>query len=151
MSSMARAGNLILLIVFVFMSCKKDDPNDGWESCLECNINSWIGIYSGTAEFKDLSAGNTKAGLPVTISVTEIAENYLRVQVQVPNYYASTLSGNYVGSYSISMAGSNYSFSGNLQTKDNSLRLIGESKYFVIKENEIITEEIVVFEALKQL
>ena len=151
MLSLAKTGILILGIILILMSCKKDDPNDGWESCLECNITSWVGTFSGTTEFKDLSTGNTTTGLPITIVVTEIAKNYLRVQVQVPNYYTVTLSGNYVGTYSISLASSNYSFSGNLQKKDNSLRLIGDSKYFVEKVNEIVTEKIVVFEALKQL
>lgn len=151
MIKILRVSIFCLGIVLLFTTCKKDDPNDGWESCFDCDITSWLGTYKGTAEFKDYVAGSTTSGLPVTITVTEISENYLSVQVNIPNYYAATLSGNYVGTYSISLASSNYSFSGSMQKKDNSLRLIGESKYFIIKVDEIITKEIAVFEAEKQI
>ena len=146
-----RASIFWVGLIILFTTCKKDDPDDGWEACLDCDITSWIGTFKGTAEFKDYVSGSTTSGLSITITITEISDNYLSVQINIPNYYSATLSGNYVGTYSISLASSNYSFSGNMQKKDNSLRLIGESKYFIIKVNEIITKKIAVFEAEKQI
>ncbi|MEZ5083869.1 MAG: hypothetical protein R2750_10535 [Bacteroidales bacterium] len=138
-------------IVLFFTTCKKTDPDDGWESCLDCNITSWIGTYTGTAEYKDFVAGNTTTGLPITIVVSEVGDNYLQVYIHIPNYYSATLSGNFVGTYSISFAGSSYSFSGTMQVKDNTLRLIGDSKYYVEKVNELVIEEAVLYETLKQI
>lgn len=137
--------------VLIFTTCKKDDPDDGWESCLDCTITSWVGTYTGTAEYKDFVAGSTTSGLPITIEVAEVGDNYLQVYIHIPNYYSTTVSGNYVGSYSISLASTSNSFTGTMQIKDNTLRLIGDSKYYVEKLDELIIEEVVVYETLKQI
>ncbi|MCD4697969.1 MAG: hypothetical protein K8S16_17230 [Bacteroidales bacterium] len=138
-------------VIILLTACSKQkDEGDGWESCLGCNIESWIGNFSGSGEFKNLNTGNTSSGVQVSVEIIEISENYLQVKILVPNYYSTTIYGTYVGSYSISLASSTNSFSGSLQKKDNILKLIGESKQYVEKVNELVIEKTVIFEALKE-
>ncbi|MCF8369557.1 MAG: hypothetical protein K9G76_10980 [Bacteroidales bacterium] len=140
----------LLLISVLFFSCdKKEDEGNGWESCLDCTVQSWLGNFSGLGEYKHLNSGNVVSGVQVSVEIVEISENYIQVKIQSPNYYSATIYGNFVGSYSISIASSTKSFSGSLQKKENTLKLIGEAKEYVEKVNGIEVVKRIVFEASK--
>lgn len=134
----------------VLVSCEKDeDDGNNWSSCEDCTIESWRGVYQGSANYYDAIQSNSVDGLEATITINETGTNYLTASIQVPGYYSASLSGELTSSYSISFAGSNSSFSATLFKKDGSLKLNGNSKKFQIKVGNVVVEEVVNFDVQK--
>lgn len=141
---------LLFVLVLVLPSCEnKTDENDGWVFCYDCDVGSWEGSYSGTAEYFESNGLTSEDGLEVNITFQETGTNYLTVSLHVPNYYSTTVSGELNSPYSISFAGSGSSITASLYTKENELRITGNSKKFHYKVDSLIVDEVVSFEALK--
>jgi len=141
---------LTLILLFSTISCNKsDDDNDGWSSCLNCNLNSWVGTFSGTASYYNAENNTTKEGLGVTIEIMETGTDYLTISINIPNYYSSTISGELTSGYAISFAGSSSSVTGTLYKKDAQLKLTGNAKRFHYKVDSLVIERVVSFETLK--
>jgi hypothetical protein len=141
---------LFLSFLFVLVSCsKEEDENTDWQSCQDCAIGSWRGVYRGPANFYDAIQMNSFDDLEATITINETGENYLTASILVPGYYSATLSGDLTSTYSVSFAGSNASFSATLLKKDGLLKLNGNSKKFQIKVGNVIVEEVVNFDVQK--
>jgi len=146
---------LFLLLSFgllFFVSCtKENEEDDGWSNCQSCTIESWKGEFSGKAEHFDAQTDITTNNLNLTIEFEETATDYLTAYILIQNYYSATLSGDLATTYSVSFAGSNSSISATLYTKDNQLRLSGNSKKFHYKVDNLVIEEVINFELYKDI
>ncbi len=75
-----------LLVVLISFNDKTED-NDGWQVCTECDIDSWLGSFSGTASHFTASSNTTVEGIAIsfassTKSITAtmmVRENQLRL------------------------------------------------------------------------
>ncbi|MBL7105830.1 MAG: hypothetical protein ISS18_16015 [Bacteroidales bacterium] len=138
-----------LVIVLPLSGCKKEDSNDDWNCCYECNVGSWAGVFTGSCDVFNANNNSTVENQPVTIEIEETGENYLMVKVSVPGYYSSTVFGSLIDSYYVSFAGTSSSFSGTLYTKKNQLRLTGNAKSYHIESDSVVIEKVVNYETLK--
>ncbi len=127
----------------------KDKEGNNWATCYDCSLDSWKGIFEGTATYFDASTLVEVDGLDITIEFEETANNYLTAYVSVPNYYSSTISGAWTSPYSISFAGSGSSIAATLYKQGEDLMLNGNAKKFHYKVDSLIIDEVVSFEAYK--
>lgn len=138
-----------LVIVLLLSGCKKEESNDDWNCCYECNVGSWAGVFTGSCDVFNANNNSTIENQPVTIEIEETDENYLMVKISVPGYYSSTAFGSLINTYSASFAGTSSSFSGTLYTKKNQLRLTGNAKSYHTENDSVIIEKVVNYETLK--
>jgi len=145
---------IILLFFFVLLflyNCKKEEDTDDWSNCHTCTVESWKGVFSGKTEHFDAQSGITASDLNITIEFEETATDYLSAYIIVPNYYSATISGDLANTYSVSFAGTSSSISATLYTKDNVLRLNGNSKKFHYKVDSLVIDEVINFEIYKEV
>jgi hypothetical protein len=130
----------------------KEESGENWHTCSECNLDTWIGSFSGKATYFDAVMMNEITDLEITVEFMETGEDYLMTKVTVPNYYSATVSGEMTSTYSVSFAGSGTSLLGTLYSRydrDSEYRFTGNSKKFHYKGNELVVDEVVSFEVYK--
>lgn len=133
------------------VSCNdKTEEDDGWEVCVGCDFESWLGVFTGTASHYTAASNKTVENLSIEIEIEETATEYFTVYIRLPqqNYYA-TLSGDFTGSHAISFASSTSSITATMLVKENQFRLSGNSKKFQAASDTIILKEVVNFDVFK--
>lgn len=130
-------------------SCIKEDTGNEWAVCYECTIDSWIGEYEGTANHFNGSSNSNTENLPMTVRIEETGNNYLTAYIIVPNFYSTTLSGEFTNSYSVSFASSGSSLNATIYEFDKTFKLTGSSKKFEYKAGELVINESISFDAPK--
>ena len=136
----------ILLILVILWGCSKDESGDNWNNCYDCEIDSWIGSWSGKASVYQAQSNVTTDGFDINIQISETGNNYLTVYMNIPNQYSSTISGGISTGYAISFAGSNNSLTATLFQKKGKLKLSGTAKKFHYKVNELVIETVITFD-----
>lgn len=141
----------LFFLIFNMVSCTDDkEEDDGWDICTECDFESWLSIYNGTASHYNVNTNKTVENLGIEIEIEETATDYLTVYIKVPEQsYSATLSGDFVTPYSISFASSSKSVSATIYVKENQLRLSGNSKIFSVQSDTVILKEVVNFDVYK--
>ena len=141
---------LFFLLAFLISCNDKTEENDGWLVCTECNLDSWLGAYSGTASHYNAALNKTVENLNIDIEIEKTATDYFTVYIKLPqqNYYA-TLSGDFVQSHAISFASSTRSVNATMLVKENQFRLTGNSKKFQVTSDTTIIKEVVEFDVYK--
>jgi hypothetical protein len=142
---------LLFFLLLLLVSCNdKAEENDGWEICTECDLDSWLGLFSGTASHYTATSNTTLQGKAIDIEIEETGSEYFTVYVRIPqqNYYA-TLSGNFVQPYAIDFASSTKSINATMLVKGDQLRLSGNSKSFQVNSDTTFIKEVVSFDILK--
>lgn len=140
----------LLSLSFIFIGCEKDkEDNSGWENCLECTTESWVGEYSGKGDYNNFNNNTEMKDADVFINIEETANDYLTIYIQVPSLYTATVSGDLSSSYIVSFAGSNSSVTAIMFIKDSELKLTGNSKKFHYKVDSLIIDQVITFETIK--
>ena len=148
-------GKFCYIFLFFFLlllvSCNdKAEENDGWQVCVECDFDSWLGLYNGTASHYTVASNKTVEGLAIDIEIEETASDYFTIYIKLPqqNYYA-TLSGDFIQPYAISFASTTRSITATMMVRENQLRLTGNSKKFEVASDSTIFKEVVEFDVYK--
>ncbi len=141
---------LVFLLV-VLASCNdKTEENDGWMVCAECDFDSWLGIYSGTASHFTAASNKTVENLNIDIEIEQTASDYFTVYIKLPQQnYSATLSGDFVQPHAISFASSTKSVTATMMVRENQLRLTGNSKKYQVNPDTTIIKEVVEFDVYK--
>ncbi|MBN2175334.1 MAG: hypothetical protein JW731_14465 [Bacteroidales bacterium] len=138
----------ILVVLFTF-ACKKDEQDDGWSYCTDCNAENWAGTYTGTCSVYDAINNLNYSDQQVTIVVAQTGNDVLSVQVTVPVIFTISVSGPVQSSYSLSLSSNEKSFLGTLYKKETQLKLTGSAKTFYDKAGKIELLKSVNFETFK--
>ncbi len=145
---------LLLAAFFLLLTAcnEKEEAGDNWISCSGCSLDSWVGTYSGKADYFDAALMKEIAGLDISVVFEETATNYLTAYITVPGHYSASVSGEWNSPYSISFAGSSTSLDGTLYMRDmggGELRFSGNSKRFHFKVDSLVVDELVTFDVYK--
>lgn len=142
---------ILFFLFFIMGSCTDDkEEDDGWNICIECDIESWLGVYNGTTSHYNATSNRTVENLDIEIKIEETATDYFTVYIKVPEQnYSATLSGDFINPYSISFASSSKSVSATMYVKENQIRLSGNSKKFAVQSDTVILKEVVNFDVYK--
>lgn len=125
---------IIVIVLFTIVllptpGCKKEKEN--WQWCNDCNSESIIGNYTGTAtHFKYqndtleyIETKNQEAYLQILQEGSE-----LKVQVGVVNLFGVNVSGQYKKTYYLTFSGSRINVSATIYKNEGKIKLVGTAK-----------------------
>jgi len=141
---------VILFVAIIIVSCSKDDTDDGWSYCPDCDTESWVGTYTGGCSVYDGLNNLTFEEQIATIVISSNGNDVLSMQISVPVHFSMYATGSLQNSYSISLSGTEKSFLATMYKKENQLRLTGSAKTYHYKGGELELIKSVNFETLKQ-
>lgn len=142
---------IVIILLAITSGCDKKEETDAWSTCYSCTIDSWTGDFSGTTNYFDAQSNSTVEGLEISIEFEETGTDYLTAYVVVPNYYSASISGELSSTYSISFSGTSSSITATIYSKDNEIRINGNSKRYHFKVDSVVIDEVINFEAYKVL
>lgn len=139
----------IAIILLFLTACSKEEKQENWSNCYNCNLDSWTGSWTGKASVFNAQNNSTTEGLDVNVGIAETGTNYLTFSLIIPNQYSSTISGELLAAYSVSFAGSNNSITATIFEKEGEYKLTGTAKKFHYKVDELVIETVVTFEVTR--
>ena len=142
----------LFLFSLLLVACqKKESDENKWDACYSCTVDSWVGEYSGTCEYFNANTNLTVKDISFTLTIEQTATEYLTAYIVVPNYYSTSISGDFNTPNYISFGASSSSLDATMYTSGTQFRLTGNSKKFHYKTDSLIIDEVINFESLKNL
>ncbi len=135
---------LILMVIFIFFGCKKEEK---WVWCNDCTLEKITGTYEGTANhlrFVDTLLVETK-GKESYATLTE-ENGQLKAQVGIVNLFSLSVTGDYTDDYYIEIPGNKSRLSVKIWKLGEQVKLIGTAKKFT---NDGDIYELIDFEVFK--
>ncbi len=141
---------LSILLVFIFTSsCNKQNETE-WNYCTGCTNSTWAGEYEGTGVYYTINNPEETYEVAVIVTINDLPNNQLKIVVSSPNkFYASFTGKKDNNEYYFDLAGTEKSIHLNLYEKTPDYKLTGVAKTFTYRNDTLVVEKSVSFEAFK--
>ncbi len=147
---MTKMNIVFLFAFFLFASCGKQHNEPDWSFCDGCPNSAWAGEYVGAGAFYSRSNPDVTEEVPLAITINELPDFRLKIEVNSPNKFYASYNGVKDDSvYYFDMAGSEKSIHLNLHKKENDFKLTGNAKTYIIVNDTVVLNRSVSFEILK--
>ena len=118
----------ILLLGF-FQHCKK--PTEDWTFCDGCEIDSWVGNYTGTGSYYQDVGNEIIDGVDVLLEIENPSANQFNIKLLAPDYYSqSFFTSKNDSNYYFGIEGATSSIQINLYKKGSDFKVSGVAKKY---------------------
>jgi hypothetical protein len=75
----------LILFLMLFPNCNKDEEDD-FSYCLDCPMETWIGLYEGSGTYFITNSGETIENVNVQMTVTNPYTQNLEINIKAENF-----------------------------------------------------------------